>query len=59
MCCKVQFYTHFFLIYLNDIPLFLTADVKLFADDFSLYSVVNNASVSASSLNNNLVKIDD
>ena len=46
----------FFLIYINGLPLGLTT-VKLFADDTSLFSVVNNASVSASRLNNDLVKI--
>ena len=49
----------FFLIYINDISLRLTTNVKLFADDTSLFSVVNNASVSASRLNNDLVKIRD
>ena len=49
----------FFLIYINDLPLGLTINVKLFPDDTSLFSVVNNASVSASRLNNNLVKIRD
>ena len=50
-------------IYINDPPLGLTTIVKLYADDivklFSLFSVVNNASVSASTLNNDLVKIRD
>ena len=49
----------FFLIYINDLPLGLTTNIKLFADDTSLFSVVNNASVSASRLNNDLVKIRD
>ena len=49
----------FFLIYINGLPLGLTTNVKLFADDTSLFSVVNNASVSASRLNNDLVKIRD
>ena len=49
----------FFHIYINDLPLGLTTNVKLFADDTSLFLVVNNASVSASRLNNNLVKIRD
>ena len=49
----------FFLIYINDLPLVLTTNVKLFEDDTSLLSVVNNASVSASRLNNNLLKIRD
>ena len=47
----------FFLIYINDLPLGLTTDVKLFEDGTSLFSVVNSASVSASSPNNNLVKM--
>ena len=49
----------FLLICINDLPLGLTTTVKLFADDTSLFSVVNNASVSASRLNNDLVKIQD
>ena len=48
-----------FLIFINDLPLGLTTIVKLFADDISLSSVVNNAIVSASRLNNDLVKIQD
>ena len=49
----------FFLIYINDLPLGLTTNLKLFADDTSLFSVVNNICVSASRLNNGLVKIRD
>ena len=49
----------FFLNYINDLLLGLTTNVKLFADDTSLFSVVNNASVSAFRLNNDLVKIRD
>ena len=47
----------FLLIYNNDLPLGLTTNVKLLADDTSLFSVVNKASVFASRLNNGLVKI--
>ena len=36
-----------------------TTNVKLFADKTSILSVVNNASVSVSRLNNDLVKIRD
>ena len=43
----------------NDFPLGLTTNVKLFADDASLLSVVCNATISASRLNNDLVKIRD
>ena len=49
----------FFLIYINYLPLGLTTNVKLFADETSLFSVVNNASVCTSRLNNDLVKIRD
>ena len=45
-----------FLIYINDLPVGLTTNVKLFVDDTSLFSFVNNASVSASRLNSDLVK---
>ena len=48
-----------FLIYINDLPLDLTTDVKLFADDTFLFSVVNIVSVSVSSLKNDLEKMRD
>ena len=48
-----------FLIYINDLPLSLTSNVKLYADDTSLFSRVSNANVSACSLNNDSVKIYD
>ena len=47
----------FFLIYINDPLLGLTTNIKLF--DTSLFSLVINASVSASGVNNDLVKIRD
>ena len=37
----------FFLIYINDLLLRLTTNVKIFADNTSLFSFVNNAIVSA------------
>ena len=49
----------FFFIYINDLPLCLTTNVKLFANETSLFWFVNNASVSASRLNNDFVKIWD
>ena len=56
LCRKVQL---FFLIYINDLSLGLTTNVKLLADDTSLFSIVNNDSVSASRLNKDLVKMRD
>ena len=45
----------FLLIYVNDLLLGLTINVKQFADDNSFFSVVNSATVSASRLNFDLV----
>ena len=47
----------FFLIYINDLPEGLNSEVKLFADDTSLFSIVNCVSTSASTLNSDLFKI--
>ena len=33
----------FFLVYINDLPEGLTTNVKLFADDTSLFSVVHDS----------------
>ena len=46
-----------FLVYINDLPDGLTSNVKLFADDTSIFSVVQNSSSSSLSLNENLSKI--
>ena len=43
-----------FLVYSNDLCDNLSCDVKLFADDTSLYSVVENEVVSAVKLNRDL-----
>ena len=37
----------------------LTINVKLFAGDTSIFSVINNTSISASRLNNDFAKIRD
>ena len=42
----------FFLIYINDLPDGLKSNVKLFADNTSLFSVVKNKEESASDLTN-------
>ena len=43
-----------FLIYINDLPDGLKSNVKLFADNTSLFSVVENKEESASDLTNEL-----
>ena len=48
-----------FLIYINDLPDGLNSNVKLFADDLSLLSVVHNITDSASLLNRNLSEINE
>ena len=46
-----------FLVYINELPEGLTTNVKLFADDTSLFSVVHDSTLSSVSLNNDLLKI--
>ena len=49
----------FFLIYINDLTDGISSIVKLFADDTSLFSVVQNKNNSASQLINVLDKVSD
>ena len=49
----------FFLIYINDLADGISSIVKLFADDTSLFSIVQNKNNSASWLNNDLDKVSD
>ena len=46
-----------FLIYINDLPDGLKSICKIFADDTSLYSQINDIDTSNIDINNNLVKI--
>ena len=46
-----------FLIYINDLSDSLKSECKLFADDTSLFSVVNDINTSVSNLNEALEKI--
>ena len=46
-----------FLIYINDLPNELKSNVKLFADDTSLFTVVKDKNESANILNNDLQSI--
>ena len=47
-----------FLIYINDLSDGLTTNGSLFADDVSLFSVVDNTNLSATNLNSDLRKIN-
>ena len=47
-----------FSIYINDLPNGLNSNVKFFADDTSLFSVVHNITASANLLNSDLSKIN-
>ena len=49
--------TLFFLIYINDLAEGISSTTKLFADDTSLFSVVNNINQSADQMNMDLQKI--
>ena len=46
-----------FLIYINDLSDNLSSNVKLFADDTSLFSVIHDINISAGELNEDLKKI--
>ena len=51
--------TLLFLIYINDIPQGLNSEVKPFADNTSLSTIVNCVITSALTLNSNLLKTQD
>ena len=46
-----------FLVYVNDLPQGLRCNVKLFADDTSLFFTITSPAISSSNLNEDLVKI--
>ena len=48
----------FFLIYINDLPSELRCSAKLFADDTSLFSVVENVNETTANLNKDLENIN-
>ena len=47
-----------FLVYINDLEKDIKSNVKFFADDTMLYSIVKNPSISAAELNHDLEKIN-
>ena len=47
----------FFLIFINDIVTEVGCSIKLFADDTSIYVIIENAQMDAHNLNENLTKI--
>ena len=47
----------FFLIYINDLSKDISSTVKLFADDKSIFSLVDDVNVSVTQLNDDLLKI--
>ena len=47
-----------FLIYINDLSDGLTTNARLFADNVSLFSVLDNINLSATNFNNDLSKIN-
>ena len=47
-----------FLIYINDLPHGLKSNLKLFADDTSIFSIVNDTNVSCKELNEDLYRIN-
>ena len=48
-----------FLVYINDLPDNLISNSKLFADDTSLFSVINDKHLSANKLNQDLNRINN
>ena len=53
----VQFWGGYSFFYLNDLPYGLTTNVKLFADDTSLNSVIHDSATSSIFFNDDLLKI--
>ena len=54
---RIYFRSLFFLIYINDLVTDLKSNVKLFADDTSLFSIVSDPLQTADILNKDLDKI--
>ena len=55
---RIHSWTNAFLIYINDLTDDLKCNIKLFADDTSIFRVVDNPFVAASDLNHDLEAIE-
>ena len=53
-CPKVLFLVLLFLIYIDDLERNIKSNIKLFADDTMLFSIVKNPEMSANDLNHDL-----
>ena len=49
----------FFLIFINELPTDMKSQVRIFADDTSLFSVVNRPQICARKLNNDLGRVSE
>ena len=49
----------YFLLYINDIVTDIGSNIRLFADDTSLYIIVDNPNTAAEIINSDLVKISN
>ena len=54
---RINSWSSFFLIIINDLHDNLASNPKLFADDTSLFSIVQDVTLSAKNLNGDLKKI--
>ena len=59
MCHKDLCLVHYFLVYINDLADNLVSDVRLFADDTFLFTIVYDETVSAQVLNSDLKTIEE
>ena len=54
VCLKALFLVLYFLVYINDLERNIKSNVKFFADDTMLFSIVKNPEISANDLNHDL-----
>ena len=59
MCCKDQYWSPFFSLFINNLLQGLNSKVKLMFDDTSLFSIINCVNASDSTFNSDVLKIQD